>query len=72
MQTRYEELDITNEVGVSTYFERPEEWSEFYCKIKEYLENLEKRGCKNINFNITSSTYTEYGVRYVLIMKRIN
>lgn len=53
MQTRYEELDITNEVGVSTYFERPEEWSEFYCKIKEYLENLEKRGCKNINFNIT-------------------
>ncbi len=75
MQTRYEELDITNEVGVSTYFERPEEWSEFYCKIKEYFENLEKRGYKNINFNITSSTYTEYGdsytdVRYVFNYER--
>lgn len=75
MQTRYEELDITNEVGVSTYFERPEEWTEFYCRIQECFENLEKRGYKNINFNITSSTYTEYGdsytdVRYVFNYER--
>ena len=71
----YEELDITNEVGVSTYFESQGEWTEFHNRIQEYFENLEKRGCKNINFNITSDTYTEYddsytGVRYVITMKK--
>lgn len=75
MQTRYEELDITNEVGVSTYFESQGEWTEFHNRIQEYFENLEKRGYKNINFNITSSTYTEYGdsytdVRYVFNYER--
>lgn len=70
----YESLDITD--NFCTYFESQGEWTEFHNRIQEYFENLEKRGCKNINFNITSSPYTEYddsySVRYVLIMNRIN
>lgn len=60
----YEELDITFEEGITTYFERPEEWTEFYCKILEQFENLEKRGYKDICFNIDTGHYTEYGETY--------
>lgn len=60
----YEELDITFEDGMTTYFERPEEWIEFYCKILEQFENLEKRGYKDICFNISPYSYTEYGDSY--------
>lgn len=60
----YEELDITFEDGINLYFERPEEFTEFYCKILEQFENLEKRGYKDICFNIDTGQYSEYGETY--------
>lgn len=60
----YEELDITFEDGINVYFERPEEFTEFYCRILERFENLEKRGYKDICFNIDTAQYSEYGETY--------
>ena len=53
----YEELDVSNSEGMTTYFERPEEFTEFYCRILERFENLEKRGYKDICFNIDTAQY---------------
>lgn len=60
----YEELDITYSIDGGTYFERPEEWTEFYCKILEQFENLERKGYKDICFNIDVGHYSEYGENY--------
>ena len=60
----YEELDVSNSEGMTTYFERPEEWTEFYCRVQEQYEELQKKGYKNITFSINSSSYTEYGDSY--------
>ena len=60
----YEELVITFDEGITTYFERPEEWTEFYCKILERFEALAKKGYKDICFNIDTGHYSEYGETY--------
>lgn len=61
--TKSETLNVNNEL--TTYFESKEEITEFYVKIIELYEDLEKRNMKNINFHIKPSSYSEYGDTYL-------
>ena len=56
----YEELDITFEDGINVYFERPEEFTEFYCKILERFEDLQERNFTNICFRFDTNSSSEY------------
>lgn len=70
MNKVYESLDITD--NFSTYFESTEEWSEFYSKILEEFQNLEKKGYTDIYFDISSERYSEYGEEYSDVKLRFN
>lgn len=58
MNVRYETLDVTNDL--SSYFERKEEFHEFYCKVLEFYEDLEKKNFKDITFEIKPGYYKDY------------
>ena len=58
MSNRYETLDVTNDL--SSYFERKEDIHEFYCKVLEMYENLEKQNFKDIVFEMKPSYYRDY------------
>ena len=62
---KYEELNVTDDLEY--YFTSKEEFKDFSDKVLKKFNDLEKQNFKNINFNINSRYYTEYGEIYPLL-----